>query len=78
VQNSIPDFVEASCAGFRKDSALLQSMCGVYPGDPTGDITKTVFILDKMADILEDYNWDEALTNFQNENIVTVEYKYVS
>lgn len=40
------------------EANLLHSMCGIYPGDPSGDMTLDAITLQNMAEVLSEIDWD--------------------
>ena len=66
----LPDIVEAYVAELKGDARLLDNMAGIYPGDPTGNLSRDAFILRAMADLLSDANWFEALMEFESKHPV--------
>jgi hypothetical protein len=47
------NLIQEMAAQAREDSKLLSSMCGVYPGDPSGEMTRDAIALEMVAQILE-------------------------
>jgi hypothetical protein len=48
------NFILEMAAEARKDSQLLADMSGIYPGDPSGEITRDAIALEMVAQILEE------------------------
>lgn len=70
---AIPNIVTNAIHQFRNDAKFILNMAGVYPGDITGELSKEGFLLDLMADVLSDVEWEEHLENYE-QNKVTVTY----
>ena len=71
---NLPDLVEEIAAGFRKDAALLLAMACSYPGDPCGNMGVHAFILNRIADTIEDMDWELDIAAFREANKVTITY----
>lgn len=72
--SNLPDLVEEIAAGFRKDAALLLNMACSYPGDPCGNMSTHAFILNRIADTIEDLDWELDIAAFRERNKVTITY----
>ena len=53
--------------GIRNDIELLQSMCGIYPGDPSGEITIDCMVMQEIIDTINEYNWDDVREELKEE-----------
>jgi hypothetical protein len=53
-------------------------MCGVYPGDPTGDLSKEAYFMSIMADVLENHDYTSIVEEYEllkEINKVTITYE---
>lgn len=63
----LPNVAKSKINELRAEAELLENMAGVYPGDVSGDLSTTSFILRYMADTIEDTKWREVLANYESD-----------
>jgi len=61
----LPESVEYEAKKLREAAELLENMAGVYPGDITGNISRDAFLYYVMAEVLEEFDWDEQLEGYE-------------